>query len=272
MSSGEKPVGAQRCRPPTPRLHFEDTGPSTAPSLLFSGSLATTLAMWDTETSALAGRYRVIRHDHLGHGKSPDMAGPPRVETMARAVLDLLDRLGIARTAFCGLSLGGMVGMWLAAEAPDRVSHLILCCTTPQVRPGLWDDRMRVVGEAGTAAVAEVTVNRWLSPDFGERRPDMRRKIADMVAETPDRGYLAACEAMAEMNLWPLLERIRADTLVLAGERDPAAPPAMALQIAEAIRRGGARAEVRIVPQAGHLVNIEQPRLFLSLLEEHLAS
>jgi 3-oxoadipate enol-lactonase len=253
-----------------PHLHYDVSGPRDAPAIVLSGSIATTLACWDHQAAVLSRTHRVIRYDHRGHGLSAVPDGPYTIADLGGDVIGLLDELNVPAASFCGLSLGGMVGMWVAAHVPERLNRLILSSTTPQVPTTPWEDRMAIVRESGTGALAGPTMERWFTQSFRDSRNVVVSRIADMVRLTPDRGYLACSDAMVGMNLWPDISRISAKTVVIAGSDDQSVPPSTAEKIAHAIRDGGGNASVAVIHGAAHLVNVEQPEIFTSLLVTHL--
>jgi 3-oxoadipate enol-lactonase/4-carboxymuconolactone decarboxylase len=210
----------------TVELHHVLEGPEDAPVLVMANSLGTTLHMWDEQASALRDRFRVLRYDHRGHGGSPVPPGPYAIEDLGRDALALLDALGVERFSWCGLSIGGMVGMWLASEAPERVESLVLCCTSALLGPReLWDERIRVAREEGMDALMESVVARWFTPDFFSREPEKVEKASRMLRETNPEGYAGCCAAIREMDLRERLGGIRAPTLVLSAAEDPATSP-----------------------------------------------
>jgi 3-oxoadipate enol-lactonase len=230
-------------------------GPPDAPVLALASSLGTTHVMWEPQVAALAERYRVLRYDHPGHGGSP--AGPSSIEGLARAVLDLLDELGLRRVTFCGLSLGGMVGMWLGANAPERIERLVLACTSPHMPPrAFWQERADTVRASGVEPIADAVVEGWFTPGFRERQPETVRRFRTMLASTPPEGYARACEAIRDMDQRPDLARIEAPTTLIFGTRDPRIPEE-ARRALESIR--GARA---VELDAAHLANVERPGEF----------
>src|SRR4051812_5088004 len=237
-------------------VHHRVDGPPDAPALLLINSLGADLSMWEPQLPALGARFRVIRYDARGHGRSPVPPGRYALDDLGRDALDLLDRLGVARAHVCGLSLGGMTAMWLATHAPGRVDRLVLCCTSAQLGPpAAWAGRAATVRAGGTAAVAGAVVARWVTPGFAAAHPEVVRRLRDMVAATPATGYAGACAAIEEMDLRPGLPRISAPTLVLAGAGDPATPPEHGAAIAAAIP--GAR--LQVLAPAAHLATLEQP-------------
>jgi 3-oxoadipate enol-lactonase len=249
-------------------LHYEVAGAENAPVLLLGPSLGTTLRMWDRQLP-LAERLRLVRFDHRGHGASPVPPGPYEIADLGRDVLELLDTLGCERVSYCGLSLGGMVGMWLGANAPERIDRLVLVCTAAYLPPAsMWEQRIAVVRGAGSVEpLADAVLDRWLTPEFGAANPELRASLRTMIARTPADGYASCCGAIARMDLRGELGRVQAPTLVISGEQDPATPPPLQEEIARGI--GGARHEV--VSPAAHLAAVEQPERVNQLIEEHLA-
>jgi 3-oxoadipate enol-lactonase len=254
------------------QLHYELTGPADRPVVMLSNSLGTRLEMWDPQMQALTERYRVLRYDSRGHGRSDAPDGPYTIEMLADDAVGLLDALGIERVHFCGLSKGGMVGQMLGAKHGGRLVSLGLCstaCHMPQ--RDLWDERIRMVTMGGMAAVAEGIIERWFTEAF-RREPTVEvERVQRMILETPPQGYAACCAAIRDMDLRELITGIRVPTLVIVGEDDPATPPEKAREIQDRIP--GAKLEV--VPNAAHLLNIEQDVVFdaalMSLLDRHRA-
>jgi 3-oxoadipate enol-lactonase len=248
-------------------VQYTMDGPEGAPTIVLSNSLGSTPAMWDPQLPALAERLRVVRYDHRGHGRSPVPPGPYDLAELGADVLALLDRLSLERVHWCGLSLGGMVGMWMAINAPERIDRLVLCCTSARLGPPeMWADRAATVRAQGVDAVADAGIERWLSPGFIEREPEVAARIRAMLAATPAEGYAACCGVIERMDQIPQLGAIRAPTLVIAAEDDPATPPEHGERIAAAIP--GARLE--IVQGARHLATIEQPAAMTELIVGHL--
>ena len=249
-------------------VFYIEEGDPDAPPLLLGNSLGTTTAMWDAQAAALADRFRLIRYDHRGHGRSPQPPGPYEIGDFADDVVELLDRLGIERASYSGLSIGGMTGIVLAARHPQRVDRLVVCCSSPYMPPAsMWAERAAAVRAAGSVdAVADPVVERWLTPAFAAAHPDVRDRLRAMLAASPPDGYAWSCAAIEHMDLRPLLADVRAPTLVIAGEQDAAAPPpSHGWLIANGIP--GARYE--LVP-AAHVANVEQPELVTNLIIDHL--
>jgi 3-oxoadipate enol-lactonase len=250
-------------------LDHDIRGDPGAPPVVLSSSLGTTKAMWDPQAGPLAERLRVIRHDHRGHGASPVPPGPYEIADLAGDVLALLDDLGVRRTSLVGLSLGGMVGMWLAAHAPERIDRLVLMCTAAKLGPpSLWAERAAAVREAGsTEPIADGVVDRWLTPAYAERHPDARARLRAMLAAQPPDGYAACCGAIERMDQTGDLDAIRAPTLVIAGAEDQATP----LEHLERIAGGIPGARLEVLSPAAHVASVEQADAVNRLVLDHLA-
>lgn len=250
------------------RVGYRIDGPPGAPLLVLANSLGTTWRMWDPQVPALTARFRVLRYDHPGHGASPDAAAAGTMESLAMALLDLLDHLGEARASMCGLSLGGMVAMWIAIHAPSRVERLVLADTSAHLPPPhLWAERAALVRSSGTSAVYQGLLDRWFTRDFLDRRPDVAAMVAEMLALAVPQGYATCCEAIGGMDQTGDLGRITAPTLVITGAEDPVTPPATAFAIHERIPGSS----LVILPGCAHLANIEQSDRFNAALVDHLA-
>ncbi|MGH3972266.1 MAG: alpha/beta fold hydrolase, partial [Pseudonocardiaceae bacterium] len=174
------------------KVHHELTGPSDLPVLVLAGPLGSTMQIWQPQVEALVDRFQILRYDHRGHGGSPVSDGPYAIADMAIDVVALLDQLGIERAAFCGLSLGGMVGIWLAAHAPERLSSLVLCSTTAHYDdPGPYLERAASVRWVGTVAIASKVVAGWFTPEWAAAHPEVVEQATQMIAGTSDEGYAA---------------------------------------------------------------------------------
>ena len=250
------------------RLHYQFDGDPDTPVLMLSNSLGTDLSMWQRQVAALSPNFRVLRYDSRGQGRSLVTTGPYSIELLARNALALLDRLEIPRVHFCGLSLGGMIGMWLAAHEPARWANWCSQIRLPfYLRPRRGTRRIKSVQEGGITAIVDVVMERWFTPAFRESRPlDVETARHALLATSPD-GYIACVAAIRDMDLRAELGSIRSHTLVIAGHLDPATPPAMGRTIADAI--DGARF---IELLASHLSNIEAPEAFNAAVLDFLLS
>jgi 3-oxoadipate enol-lactonase len=162
-------------------IHAEVEGPERAPVLMLSNSLGTNLHMWDDQVAPFTRHFRLLRYDRRGHGRSGVPQGPYSMERLGRDVLAVLDKLGIEKINWCGLSMGGMVGQWLGANAPDRVDKLILsntACYYPD--PTFWVERLKFVRANGLPALVGANMERWFTKDFRERAPDVIARMTCM--------------------------------------------------------------------------------------------
>jgi 3-oxoadipate enol-lactonase len=256
----------------TPRLGYDFNGPADAPVLILGPSLGTTRSVWDPQLPLLAGRFRVLRYDHLGHGESDVPPGPYIISELADALAELMAAVRVDRAHVAGLSLGGMVGMQLAADHPQLVDQLAIVCSSAHLPPAQsWHDRAAAVRTKGsTAAIADTVVGRWFTPAFAST-PAAQAARANLL-ETPPEGYAGCCEAIAAMDLRPLLHSIKAPTLAVTGAEDPATPAEHAETVAAGVRSGGTPARVEIVPGAAHLASVERPQEVGRLLLDHFTS
>jgi 3-oxoadipate enol-lactonase len=245
------------------RLH----GPDGAHVVVLSNSLGTTQELWSRQLPELAERFRVLTYDHPGHGASELPGQPCTVEAFAHGLLGLLDELGLERVSLCGVSLGGMVGMALALEAPERIERLVLACTSAYLGPPEgWAERARIVRADGIEAIADTVVGRWFTAELPREEPETVARFRAMLLATPSEGYARCCEAVATWDARERISAIAAPVLVVAGEDDPATPVEHAELIASRIP--GAR--LHVLERAAHLANVERAEAFTSAVLEHL--
>lgn len=244
-------------------LFFDLSGPPDAPVIVFSNSLGTTLEMWDAQAEALAGRYRVLRYDTRGHGRSEVIDRETSVSDLADDLADLLDGLHIGRAHIVGLSLGGMTGQTMGFRHPDKVASLCLMATAAIMAvPDLWNARIATARADGMTPLVEQTMTRWFTPGAVTRQAAAVADVRDRFGRISGVGYAVCCQAIRDMDLRPDLPRVTAPALVISGAKDPATPPAAGLEIAGLIPG----AEFVLVPDAAHLLNIEQT----SIVNAHL--
>jgi 3-oxoadipate enol-lactonase len=241
-------------------------GPEDAPVLVLSNSLGASLGMWDPQMTELSRRLRVVRYDARGHGDSPAPEGPYTLEDLGGDVLALLDRLGVERAHHCGLSMGGLVGMWLSVHAPERIDRSVLCCTCAWFGdPEPWFERAATVRAKGAVAVADTVVGRWFTPGFAAAHPGLVATMHAMIASTPAEGYAACCEVVATTDLRSELSSIAAPTLLLAGREDPA----ISAERLEATASGIPGCRIEMV-EAAHLANVERPEAVTDAILAHV--
>lgn len=239
-------------------MHYRLDGPANAATLVLSNSLGTNLSLWEPQLPAFSKDFRVLRYDSRGHGQTSATPGEYSVELLARDVLRLLDALKLDRVHFCGLSIGGMTGMWLAANAPERLNKLILCNTAPKIgNADAWNARIKTVRESGTKSVSDAVVERWFTPDFLAKNPDVVAKAKSMIEGTTTDGYAGSCAAVRDFDFWAKVGEIKAPTLVIAGTHDAAVPPPEAQKLAHAIP-GALYTKL----SAAHISNIEDAASF----------
>lgn len=253
-------------RPVTAGLTASMEGPPGAPVLVLGNSLGTARSVWDPQVPWLRMSFRLLRYEHPGHGGSPAAPGAYSIDQLGAAVLALLDQHGVRRAAYCGISLGGMIGMWLAANAPDRIAALGLCCTAARLDPALWLARAAQVRAAGVGSISRQVVSRWFTAEFAATEPAVPRSFAAELARVDATGYAGCCDAIAAMDLRRSLRSITAPTLVIAGAEDPATPPSDGALIAA----GVAGARLRVIRGAAHLANVSAPGEVTAALLSHL--
>jgi 3-oxoadipate enol-lactonase len=251
---------------PDVTLYYEEAGDPALPALMLSNSLGTSLAMWDAQLPYWRRDFRVIRYDTRGHGRSSVPPGPYSIAQLGGDCVHLLDALAIERAHFCGLSMGGITGMWLALHYPDRLARLVLSNTAAYIGPpGNWTARAEAVRRDGVAGIAPAVVARWLTPAHATQHPEQVAALVAMLAATPAEGYAANCLAVRDSDLRAHVAAIRAPTLVIAGLQDLPTPPADARYLAVHIA-GAAYVEL----DAAHLSNLERPAAFADAVSAFL--
>ena len=252
------------------RLHYQFNGPGQGPVLVLAHSLGTDLTMWDGVVERLTPRWRILRFDARGHGRSSVPPGPCTVADLAQDLLALLDTLAIERVHLAGVSLGGMVGMHLGIHAPQRLGHLVLINTAARIgtREG-WNARIQEALHDGMGSVANGAAERWFTPGFRQANAPLIARLQAALAASSAQGYAAACAAIRDMDLTPDLGRIAAPTLIVAGTHDAVTPPAESRILEQSIPHGR-YAEL----PAAHLSPVELPdalsRSILAFLAEEL--
>lgn len=256
------------------RLAASIEGPDGAPAVILANPVGTTRAIWDAQARVLRGNFRLLRFELRGHGapgeRSDAPPGPYSLAELGTDVLGLMRDHGITAAAYCGISIGGMIGLWLAAHAPERISSLVVCCAaiTPMPSRQAWLDRAALVRAEGMAAIAEMMPPRWFTPDFIAREPAAVALVLGMLRGTDPCGYAGCGEAIAGMDLRPALTAIKAPTLVLAGAEDPAAPPWQGAMTASGI----ADSRLRVIRGASHLAPYQVPGPVTAAIRAHLAA
>lgn len=256
---------------PLPLLTHHTAGPAGAPWLTFIPGIGNDSTFWQVQAQALSDRFRVLTFDPWGHADSP--APPPDCgfQEVVRGVLQLWNTLGIARSSVVGLGFGGSVALALGLDAAARVDHLVACCCRPRQpddRRDFWRQRREAARTQGMDTLVEVTVNRWLSPEFRAAHPDVDARLRAMMKRTTPEGYRASVAAFIEMDFEARLPALSVPTLLVAAEHDHGGGPVDAMR-AMAASIPGARLEV--VAGSGHIVTHEQPQAVTDLLRRFLA-
>jgi 3-oxoadipate enol-lactonase len=247
-------------------IHYQMEGPANAPGLVLSNSLGTNFAMWDAQMPELRKHFRVLRYDTRGHGQSEVTPGPYSFDQLGRDVLSLADETDLGTFSFCGLSMGGVTGMWLGIHAGKRLHKLVLCSTGAKIgNDEIWDARIEVVRKGGTKSIAAGAMERWFTSRFRESSPEIVERVKHMVESTSTEGYIACCGALREVDLRESIAAIATPALVISGTHDPATPPADGRFIAQRIP--GAR---YVELDAAHLLNIEQHDRFIQEVSDFL--
>jgi len=245
------------------KISYEVAG--NGPWLTLSHSLACDKHMWDEQMDALTKKYKVLRYDTRGHGKSEAPKGAYTLDQLADDVHGLFGALGIERTHWAGLSMGGMIGQTFALKYPGVFQSLILADTTsryPADAAGVWAERIKAVEAQGMEGVVEGTLARWFTEPFRKSNPPGVARVAAAIRATPVAGFVGCCHALPKINVTERLKEIACPTLVIVGEQDPGTPVAMAREIHE--NKPGS--ELVIIPSAAHISNIEQPQAFTSAM------
>jgi 3-oxoadipate enol-lactonase len=247
-------------------IHVEIEGPDKAPVLLFSNSLGTNLHIWDEQAKSLSKKFRVVRYDQRGHGKSGAPKTPYTLERLGKDAVAILDGLKIERAHFCGLSMGGFTGMWLGRLAPKRIGKLILSNTAAKIGdPIIWNGRIQTVLGKGMGAIVEGVLERWFTKTFREKEPQAVARVREMLMTTPPQGYAGCSAAIRDMDQRWDIGAIALPTLVIAGEHDPATTMKDGELIASRI--AGSKF---VKLNAAHLSNIEQGKQYTDTIEKFL--
>ncbi|HEY6388506.1 MAG TPA: 3-oxoadipate enol-lactonase [Candidatus Acidoferrum sp.] len=250
------------------QIHYDLAGPWDAPAVVFSNSLGATLSMWDPQMPIFRKRFRVLRYDTRGHGQSSVTPGGYSIEQLAGDVLALLDELKLDRVHFCGLSMGGQTGMWLAVKAPARLHKLVLCNTAAKIgSPETWNPRIEAVRRGGTKAISAAVMERWFSASYRMNFPDVVTSTKMAFEGTNSDGYIANCAAIRDFDAREAIAGIRLPTLVIAGTQDAATTPVDGRYLADRVT-GARYAELN----AAHLSNIEDPDHFSHEVSTFLGS
>jgi 3-oxoadipate enol-lactonase len=249
------------------QMRYEFSGLETGPVLVFSHPLGTDLTMWDGQAADFGKTFRVLRYDKRGHGGSSSPSGPYTIEQMGRDAIALLDYLKLEKVNYCGLSIGGQTGMWLGANAPQRLNKLVLSNTAGKIgNDDGWNARIDAVTKGGVKSVSKLVIDRWFTPEFQTKAPREIEKIRAVFERSDSAGYIACCAAVKTFDFREKVAGVKVLTLVIAGTHDPATTPVDTKFVADRIA-GSKFVEL----SASHLSNIEQRVNYSAVVAEFLA-
>jgi 3-oxoadipate enol-lactonase len=248
---------------PAGKLHYRVDGPEDGPPLFLSNSLGTTLDMWFPQVERLRGTFRLITYDTRGHGQSSVPAGEYSLDELGEDAVCILDAAGVEDAHVCGLSLGGLTAMWLGVYHPSRLRSLVLADTAARIGTvERWIDRVAKARTEGMSAIADLSMNNWFTADYRGREPAVVARFHAMVASCSLQGYLGCCAALREADLRPLINQVRARTLVVNGDQDPSTTVTDAEYVSSQIPNA-----TLLTLGAAHLTNVECPDSFSRHLE-----
>jgi 3-carboxy-cis,cis-muconate cycloisomerase len=253
-------AGAHRTHIDLPgvRIHYQWSGTPGKPVLVLSNSLSADMRMWEAQVTPFSEHFHLLRYDVRGHGRSSSPPGPYSIELLSRDLLDTLDALGVEDFRFCGLSMGGLIGQWLAIHAAPRIRRLVLCNTGAKIgNAEIWNSRSRAALNDGMLSMVPLMLDRWFTASYRQSHPEIELRTREMLeAANPD-GYAACCGAIRDADFRGELSHIHVPCLVIAGTHDPATPPADGQFLAAHIA-GAQYAELN----ASHLSNMEASEAF----------
>lgn len=239
-------------------INYQTFGDAAKPALVFSNSLGTNFKMWQPQIDHFQQDFFVICYDTRGHGASSAPQGPYTLDQLGQDVVNLLDHLNIEKAAFCGISMGGLTGQWLAINKPERFSHVVVCNTAAKIgQEQAWQDRAALVREQGLTPIASTAAGRWFTEPFIQSNAATVATLSnDLGAGSPE-GYASCCEALAKADVREQLKDIQVPVLIVAGQQDPVTTVADG----EFMQQRIANSELFEI-NASHISNIEQPEAF----------
>jgi len=248
------------------RLYWRIDGHPDRPPLVLLNSLGTDHSLWEPLMPGLLENFRVLRTDKPGHGASDARDGEYSIAQLGHDVLAVMDAAGVRRAHLCGVSIGAMIGIWVAAHAPERIDRLVLSNTSAKLAPEGFVERIRLIRAGGIAAIADTVLGRFFTPDFVARADARYHSVRTTLLQVDPIGYTGCCAALRDMDLRPLLPRIAAPTLVVTCRDDPSTPAAMGEAIAAAIPRAR-----HVQWELAHIPFVEAPQQYVDLLAGFLA-
>lgn len=273
-------------------IYYELTGPQQAPTLIFSNSLGTDLSMWQKQVDYFSPDYQILLYDTRGHGQSPTTSPPPEknkekefsygsttqnspslahswsLQDLGEDVIGLLDDCKIQKVHYCGISLGGFTGMWLAANYPERFLSMTLANTSPRISTAqAWQDRIDLVRQKGLAPVSEASPSRWFTAEYLKTHQDAAQEISRKMLRNSAEGYIACCRILKDTDLGTLLQKIKIPTLIIAGKYDSVTTE----QEAKSLQTNIESSKLETL-MTSHLSSYEQPENFNKVLHQWLTN
>ncbi|WPC33604.1 3-oxoadipate enol-lactonase [Acinetobacter sp. YWS30-1] len=250
------------------QINYQTFGDASKSALVFSNSLGTKFSMWQPQIEFFQQDYFVVCYDTRGHGASSAPQGPYSIDQLGQDVVNLLDHLNIEKAAFCGISMGGLTGQWLAINRPERFNQVVVCNTAAKIgQEQAWQDRAALVREQGLAPIAATAASRWFTNPFIQSNPAVVAELSnDLGAGSPE-GYANCCEALAKADVREQLSSIQIPVLIIAGQQDPVTTVADGQFMQQRI----ANSQLFEI-NASHISNIEQPEAFNQAVQTFLAA
>jgi 3-oxoadipate enol-lactonase len=248
-------------------MHYEISG--SGPWITLSHSLAADCGMWDAQMETLNQHFTVLRYDTRGHGQTQATSGPYTLDQLSDDVYQLLKHLGVQKTHWLGLSLGGMIGQTFAIQHPEMIDHAVIADSSGKVAPAAvvaWGERAALARQNGMQVLVQPTLQRWFTDDFSSKNPTLMAEIGQMIAATKVDGYAGCCAAIAQLNTLDQLRALRLPCLILVGEQDMGTPPAMS----ELIQQHWPSSQLKVLSNAAHIANIEQAQAFTDAVMDFL--
>ncbi len=256
------------CMSQDAQIHYQTFGDANAPAVIFSNSLGTNYHMWQAQIEALQHDHFVICYDTRGHGRSSAPQGPYTLQQLGQDVIQVLDHLEIQRASFCGISMGGLTGQWLAIQYPQRFQHVVICNTAAKVgQESAWLERAQLVRQQGLSQIAQTAASRWFSDQFIQSHPAVVEKLSHDLAQGSAEGYASCCEALAQADLREQIQQISIPTLIIAGSKDPVTTVADAEFMQQRIQHSQLMSL-----DASHISNIEAATAFNQALRAFIAA
>ncbi|AWV86442.1 3-oxoadipate enol-lactonase [Acinetobacter radioresistens] len=247
-------------------LHYQTFGDTDKPALIFSNSLGTNLSMWQQQLDYFKAHFFVICYDTRGHGSSSAPQSPYTLEQLGLDVIHLLDHLKIQTASFCGISMGGLTGQWLAIHYPERFNHVVVCNTAAKIgQEQAWLERASLVREQGLKPIAATAASRWFTEPFIQSQTAIVKHLSNDLAAGSSEGYASCCEALAKADLRDQLKKIKVPVLIIAGTADPITT----VEDAEFMLERIPNAQLAKI-NASHISNIEQPEIFNQIISDFI--